>query len=41
MRHAVADLKPDELLVVYPGGRRYRLEKRVEVVPLAELVGAK
>ncbi len=41
MRIALADLKLDELLVVYPGERRYRLEKRVEVVPLAELVGAK
>ncbi len=41
MRIALADLKLDELLVVYPGTRRYRLEKRVEVVPLAELVGAK
>ena len=40
MRIALADLKLDELLVVYPGERRYRLEKRVEVVPLRELVGA-
>jgi predicted AAA+ superfamily ATPase len=41
MRIALADLKLDELLVVYPGERRYRLAKRVEVVPLAELVGVK
>lgn len=41
MRTALVDLKLDELLVVYPGTRRYRLEKRVEVVPLAELIGAK
>jgi hypothetical protein len=41
MRIALSDLKLDELLVVYPGARRYRLEKRVEVVPLAELVAAK
>lgn len=40
MRIALADLKLDELLVVYPGERRYRLDKRVEVVPLRELVGA-
>ena len=40
MRIALADLKLDELIVVYPGERRYRLDKRVEVVPLAEVVGA-
>jgi predicted AAA+ superfamily ATPase len=40
MRVALADLKLDELMVVYPGSRRYLLAKRVEVVPLAELVGA-
>ncbi len=40
MRIALADLKLDELLVVYPGERRYRLAPRVEVVPLAELTGA-
>jgi uncharacterized protein len=40
MRVALADLKLDELRVVYPGARRYPLAKRVEVVPLAELVGA-
>ena len=40
MRIALADLKLDRLIVVYPGVRRYRLDKRVEVVPLAELVGA-
>jgi uncharacterized protein len=40
MRIALADLKLDELYVVYPGERRYPLGKRVEVVPLAEFVGA-
>ena len=40
MRIALADLKLDQLLVAYPGERRYRLDKRVEVVPLAELIGA-
>ena len=41
MRIALTDLKLDELMVVYPGERRYRLAPRAEVVPLAELVGAK
>ncbi|MDO8545183.1 MAG: ATP-binding protein [Opitutaceae bacterium] len=40
MRIALADLKLDRLMVVYPGERRYRLAPRVDVVPLAELVGA-
>ena len=38
MRIALADLKLDELRVVYPGAKRYPLAKKVEVVPLAELV---
>jgi predicted AAA+ superfamily ATPase len=41
MRIALADLKLDELQVVYPGEKRYRLAKQVEVVPLAQLVNAK
>jgi hypothetical protein len=41
MRIALADLKLDQLLVAYPGERRYRLAKKVEAVPLAELVNAK
>lgn len=41
MRIAAADLKLDELLVVYPGEKRYPLGDKVEVVPLAELVNAK
>ena len=40
MRIALQDLKLDQLVVVYPGDRRYRLADRVEVVPLAEMVGA-
>ena len=40
MRIALADLKLDELRVVYPGRKRYTLAKKVEVMPLAELVGA-
>ena len=38
MRIALADLKLDELHVVYPGDRRYALAKKVDVVPLAEYV---
>jgi hypothetical protein len=41
MRIALADLKLDELHVVYPGQTRYRLAKKVEVVPLAQMVNAK
>jgi predicted AAA+ superfamily ATPase len=41
MRIALADLKLDRLLVVYPGERRYALATRVEVIPLAELVGSR
>ena len=40
MRTALTDLKLDELLVVYPGEKRYHLTKQVEVVPLAQLVKA-
>jgi hypothetical protein len=38
MRAALSDLKLDELRVVYPGARRYRLGERVEVVPLSVCV---
>ena len=41
MRIALADLKLDELHVVYPGQTRYALTRKVEVVPLAQLVKAK
>ena len=40
MRIALADLKLDELHVVYPGERRYPLADNVAVVPLAEFIGA-
>ena len=40
MRLALADLKLDELRVVYPGRRRYTLAKKVEVIPLAEMANA-
>lgn len=41
MRIALADLKPDALHVVYPGQTCYALTRKVEVVPLAQLVKAK
>jgi hypothetical protein len=41
MRIALADLKLDELLVVYPGATRYPLAGNVRVVPLPQLVNAK
>jgi predicted AAA+ superfamily ATPase len=37
MRIALADLKLDRLVVVYPGDRRYALADQVDVIPLAEL----
>ncbi len=39
MHIVLADLKLDRLIVVYPGERSYPLHDRVEVMPLAELVG--
>ena len=38
MRIALADLKLDELLVVYPGEKSYPLADRARVVPLAHFV---
>jgi hypothetical protein len=40
MRIALADLALDHLYVVYPGSRRYPLDRRVTVVPLDEFVSA-
>ena len=37
MRIALDDLQLQRLAVLYPGERRYDLERRVAVVPLAEL----
>ena len=37
MRIALEDLGLRRLTVLYPGDRRYQLERRVDVVPLAEL----
>ena len=39
MQIALHDLKLDRIIVAYPGDRRYPLADRVEVVPLAELIG--
>ena len=36
MRQALVDLELDQLLVVSPGERGYRLHERAKVVPLAE-----
>jgi predicted AAA+ superfamily ATPase len=41
MRIALADLKLEELRVVYPGEKRYALARNVAVIPLAELVNAR
>lgn len=35
---ALADLKLRDVKIVYPGTRRYRVDPRVEVVPLADAV---
>ena len=40
MHIALADLGLERLFVVYPGERRYRIEERVEAVPLAALIDA-
>jgi predicted AAA+ superfamily ATPase len=40
MRIALEDLKLNRLVVIYPGDRRYKLAKKVEVVPLADLLAA-
>jgi uncharacterized protein len=39
MKIALHDLQLDRLYVVYPGVRRYALANRMEVVPLASLLG--
>jgi uncharacterized protein len=40
MRFALADLKLDELIVLYPGSQEYDLERRVRVLPINALAGA-
>lgn len=38
MRAALTDLSLDKLLVIYPGGRGYRLAEKIEVIPASDLV---
>lgn len=38
MRHALEDLKLDEIRVIYPGNRAYNLSERVKVMPFASLL---
>ena len=38
MHQAIADLDLDELWVIYPGDRKYRLTDKILVLPLAELM---
>ena len=40
MRIALADLRLEHLIVLYPGARQYSLAARVTVVPLSGLVGS-
>jgi uncharacterized protein len=40
MRVALADLKLEQLVVLYPGSQAYELEPRVRVMPLSALAGA-
>lgn len=40
MRIAMADLSLDELQIIYPGEKRYALARKIEAVPLAEVVGS-
>lgn len=40
MRIALEDIKLDELRVVYPGTRRYRLAPKVEAWPLTEMIAS-
>ena len=37
MRVAVTDLSLDRLCVIYPGPIRYRVDERIEVLPIGEL----
>jgi hypothetical protein len=41
MRTALADLRLDDLYVLYPGEKTYSLGRKVEVMPLAKFVKAK
>jgi hypothetical protein len=39
MRIALEDLKLERIAVIYPGGKRYSLHKKVEVVPFETVMG--
>ena len=41
MRTALKDLELDKIVVVYPGDKPYRLNDKIEVMPLADFVDAK
>lgn len=40
MRSALADLKLEQLVILYPGSQAYQLESRVRVLPIGALSGA-
>lgn len=40
MRIALDDLRPDRLMVVYSGERRFSLAEKIEAIPLAEIATA-
>jgi hypothetical protein len=40
MLSALADLKLNRLLVIYPGAARYALSERIEVLPLVDAITA-
>jgi predicted AAA+ superfamily ATPase len=40
MRSALADLKLEQLIVLYPGSLAYELDARVRVLPIRVLAGA-
>lgn len=41
MRHAMTDLALERLTVIYPGDRRYDLDRQITVIPLAKLAQGK
>ena len=39
MRIALEDLKLERIAVIYPGNKRYSLDKKIEVVPFNDMAG--
>lgn len=39
MRVALEDLKLERIAVIYPGNKRYSLDKKIEVVPFNDITG--